>query len=74
MRGITTALLVPSLLAADVMARSVPANIQALYKSIRAQGSCKNILKGGFYSQEKDSKSTFILEPTANQALHFDST
>lgn len=66
MRGITTALLVPSLLAADVMARSVPANIQALYKSIRAQGSCKNILKGGFYSQEKDSKSTLILEPMAN--------
>ncbi|KAJ2983368.1 hypothetical protein NQ176_g739 [Zarea fungicola] len=56
MRHPTTALLIPGLMAAGVLGRDVPSNIQALYKSIRAQGSCSNILKGGFYSQEGDSK------------------
>jgi hypothetical protein len=57
MRGILP-LLTTGYLAGAVVARDVPANVKNLYNSIRAQGSCKNILKGGFYSQEKDSKGT----------------
>lgn len=52
--------IVTGLLATDVLARDVPANIKSLYKSIRAKGTCSNILKGGFYSQEKDSKGTSL--------------
>lgn len=56
MRSFDT-LLFTALAASPALARQVPANVQSLYNSIRAQGSCKNILKGGFYSQEGDSKS-----------------
>lgn len=56
MHGIVKPLVLSSLLAAPVLARDVPSNIRSLYNSIRAKGSCSNILKGGFYSQEKDSK------------------
>lgn len=52
--------IVTGLLATDVLARDVPANVKSLYKSVRANGTCKNILKGGFYSQEKDSKGMFV--------------
>lgn len=51
------ALLLAALAASPALARQIPANVQSLYNSIRAQGTCKNILKGGFYSQEGDSKS-----------------
>lgn len=61
MRGITKALVLSGLLTAEVSARDVPANIKALYSSIRANGKCSNILQGGFYSQEKDSKGN--IEP-----------
>lgn len=56
MRSFDT-LLFTALAASPALARQIPANVQSLYNSIRAQGSCKNILKGGFYSQEGDSKS-----------------
>ncbi|PNP45152.1 hypothetical protein TGAMA5MH_03203 [Trichoderma gamsii] len=56
MRSFDT-LLFTALAASPALARQVPANVQSLYNSIRAQGSCKNILKGGFYSQEGDSKN-----------------
>lgn len=48
-----------ALLVAPAVGLDVPSNVRNLYNSIRAQGSCKNELKGGFYSQEKDSKSTY---------------
>ncbi|KAH0524326.1 hypothetical protein TsFJ059_006854 [Trichoderma semiorbis] len=51
------ALLLAALAASPALARQIPANVQSLYNSIRAQGTCKNILKGGFYSQEGDSKN-----------------
>ena len=51
------AILLAALAASPVLARQIPANVKSLYNSIRAQGTCKNILKGGFYSQEGDSKS-----------------
>lgn len=53
-------LLLTALAASPVLARQIPANVQSLYNSIRAQGSCKNILKGGFYSQEGDAHSKSI--------------
>ncbi|KAH8128207.1 hypothetical protein ACSS6W_010988 [Trichoderma asperelloides] len=56
MRSFDT-LLFTALAASPALARQIPANVQSLYNSIRAQGSCKNILKGGFYSQEGDSKN-----------------
>lgn len=56
MRSALLPAIVTGLLAADVMARDVPSNVKALYKSIRNKGTCSNILKGGFYSQENDSK------------------
>lgn len=56
MRGILSPLLIAGLLGAEVLAREVPANVKSLYKSIRAKGSCSNKLKGGFFSQEGDSK------------------
>lgn len=49
--------LLAGLLASPVLGRDVPQNLRELYNSIRAQKSCKNELKGGFYSQEGDSKS-----------------
>ncbi|GJN81804.1 glycoside hydrolase family 75 [Purpureocillium lilacinum] len=45
------------LMASTTTARDVPQNVRDLYNSIRSQGSCKNQLKGGFYSQEGDSKN-----------------
>ncbi|UKZ81481.1 hypothetical protein TrVFT333_009253 [Trichoderma virens FT-333] len=51
------ALLLAALAASPALARQIPDNVKSLYNSIRAQGSCKNILKGGFYSQERDSKN-----------------
>jgi hypothetical protein len=47
------------LLIGPAVGLDVPQNVRNLYNSIRAQGSCKNQLKGGFYSQEGDSKSEF---------------
>lgn len=58
------ALLITGLLTTNGIARDVPSNIQALYNSIRAQGSCANVLKGGFYSQENDTKGTIAKYPT----------
>ncbi|KAK5988223.1 Endo-chitosanase [Cladobotryum mycophilum] len=57
MHGILKPLALTALLAAPALARDVPSNVRSLYNSIRGQGSCKNELKGGFYSQEKDSKN-----------------
>ncbi|OTA00985.1 GH75 protein [Trichoderma parareesei] len=51
------ALLLAALAASPALARQIPSNVQSLYNSIRAQGQCKNILKGGFFSQEGDSKN-----------------
>ncbi|KAL7793739.1 glycoside hydrolase family 75 protein [Trichoderma ceciliae] len=56
MRSFDT-LLLTALVASPALARQIPANVKSLYNSIRAQGQCKNILKGGFYSQEGDSKN-----------------
>jgi hypothetical protein len=58
-------LLLTALVASPVLARQIPANVQSLYNSIRAQGQCKNILKGGFYSQEGDSKSKPLENPSS---------
>lgn len=62
----TKTLLITGLLTTGGLARDVPSNIKALYNSIRAQGSCSNVLKGGFYSQENDTKGT-----VANYSLYF---
>ncbi|KAG5971278.1 hypothetical protein E4U55_001287 [Claviceps digitariae] len=35
-------------------ARDVPSNVRALYDGIRAQGKCRNVLAGGFHSEEND--------------------
>ncbi|KAL7934681.1 glycoside hydrolase family 75 protein [Trichoderma chlorosporum] len=51
------ALLLAALAASPALARQIPSNVQSLYNSIRAQGQCNNVLKGGFYSQEGDSKN-----------------
>ncbi|KAJ2959762.1 hypothetical protein NQ176_g11096 [Zarea fungicola] len=58
MHRVFNALLLSSLILApdQVLARDVPANVRALYNSIRAKGECTNKLKDGFYSQEDDSK------------------
>ncbi|KAJ6781651.1 hypothetical protein PWT90_01401 [Aphanocladium album] len=53
----TASILFASLLASPVLGRQVPQNVRDLYNSIRAQKSCHNELKGGFYSQEGDSKN-----------------
>lgn len=60
MHRVFNALLLSSLILApdQVLARDVPANVRALYNSIRAKGECTNKLKDGFYSQEEDSKGT----------------
>ena len=55
MKAAVTSLLLAAA-AAPVLARDVPQNIKDLYNSIRGQGQCNNMLKGGFYSQEGDSK------------------
>ncbi len=52
-------ILLTSSLANLALGRQVPQNIRDLYDSIRAQKACGNELKGGFYSQENDSKSRF---------------
>lgn len=52
---------VAALLAEAVLTRQIPQNIRDLYDSIRAQKACNNELKGGFYSQENDSKSMPLL-------------
>lgn len=59
MNNVIKPLLFSSLLAAPALARGVPANIKALYDSIRSQGQCSNVLQGGFFSQEDDSKGMF---------------
>lgn len=53
---------VATLLAGNVLARDVPSNVKALYDSIRSSGSCSNVLQGGFFSQEDDSKGTLMPE------------
>ncbi|KAL7948707.1 fungal chitosanase of glycosyl hydrolase group 75 domain-containing protein [Trichoderma barbatum] len=45
-------------LAGAAAARSVPANVQSLYNSIVAQGSCRSPLATGFYSSDGDNGST----------------
>lgn len=45
-----------ALLASNALARDVPANVRALYDSIVGAGSCSNVLQGGFFSKENDSK------------------
>lgn len=69
MRSFET-LLFTALAASPALARQIPANVQSLYNSIRAQGSCKNILKGGFYSQEGDSKSKSMRWCTSRLCLN----
>lgn len=51
-----------ALFTAQVSARDVPPNIQALYNNVRKAGNCKNILKTGFYAKDDppNSKSTLI--------------
>lgn len=44
------------LCATGAVARDVPANVKALYDSIRSSGTCSNVLQGGFFSQEGDSQ------------------
>lgn len=56
MHNILKALVIPGLLAVPAVARDVPSNVRSLYDSIRSSGSCSNVLKGGFYSQEDDTK------------------
>ncbi|KAF3070000.1 Endo-chitosanase [Trichoderma lentiforme] len=45
-------------LAGAAAARSVPANVQSLYNSIVAQGSCRSPLATGFYSSDGDGGTT----------------
>lgn len=45
-------------LATSVVARDIPDNVQALYDSIRGQGSCKKKLASGFYAKAGGSNST----------------
>lgn len=61
MHGILKTLVIPGLLAAPALARDVPSNVRALYDSIRSSGSCSNVLQGGFYSQEGDSKGIALV-------------
>ncbi|CEJ82058.1 Putative Glycoside hydrolase family 75 protein [[Torrubiella] hemipterigena] len=56
MHNILKALVIPGLLAVPVFARDVPSNVRSLYDSIRSSGSCSNVLKDGFYSQEGDTR------------------
>lgn len=52
--------LATTLLATHVAARSVPANIQSFYNSVKSSGTCKNILKTGFYAQDDPPNSMFF--------------
>ncbi|PNP44113.1 hypothetical protein TGAMA5MH_04398 [Trichoderma gamsii] len=45
-------------LASAAAAKSVPANLQNLYNSIIAQGSCNDQLASGFYSEDNDGGTT----------------
>ncbi|OAA73096.1 glycoside hydrolase family 75 protein [Akanthomyces lecanii RCEF 1005] len=49
--------LLAALLAEAALGRQIPQNVRNLYDSIRVQKACNNELKGGFYSQEQDSKN-----------------
>jgi len=51
-----------ALFTAQVSARDVPPNIEALYNNVKKTGNCKNILKTGFYAKDDppNSKSTLI--------------
>lgn len=60
MNNVIKPLLLTSLLAAPALGRDVPANIKALYDSIRSKGECSNVLQGGFFSQEDDSKGMIL--------------
>ncbi len=57
MKNVIVPFAAAALLTTAAQAGSVPDNVRSLYNSIRQQGSCNNELKGGFYSQEQDSKS-----------------
>ncbi|KAI1113812.1 chitosanase [Nemania sp. NC0429] len=48
-------LLALALFAGASLARTVPQNVRNLYNSIKAQGQCTNVLKGGFYALEDGS-------------------
>lgn len=49
-------------LASAAAAKSVPANLQNLYNSITAQGSCNDQLASGFYSEDNDGGSKSRLQ------------
>ncbi|EKD17627.1 uncharacterized protein L3040_006748 [Drepanopeziza brunnea f. sp. 'multigermtubi'] len=51
-------LLTALLLASRIAARSVPANVQSFYNSVKSTGTCQNILKTGFYAKD-DPPNTF---------------
>ncbi len=53
--------LLAALLAEAALSRQIPQNVRNLYDSIRVQKACNNELRGGFYSQEQDSKSMLLL-------------
>ena len=46
-----------ALFTAQVSARDVPPNIQALYDNVKKAGSCKNILKTGFFAKDDPPNS-----------------
>lgn len=75
MKNTITLFATAALLAASAQGRSVPEHVRALYNSIRQQGSCDNELKGGFYSQEQDSKGrTKYLPGLTRLALNIEQT
>ncbi|KAK0123521.1 hypothetical protein ONS96_010503 [Cadophora gregata f. sp. sojae] len=47
-----------TLFTTQISARSVPANIQALVTNVKKAGSCKSVLKTGFYAKD-DPPNTF---------------
>ncbi|KAH7419646.1 glycoside hydrolase family 75 protein [Cadophora sp. MPI-SDFR-AT-0126] len=47
-----------ALFATQISAREVPPNIQTLYDNVKKAGSCKNVLKTGFYAKD-DPPNTF---------------
>ncbi|KAI9047907.1 hypothetical protein LZ554_007709 [Drepanopeziza brunnea f. sp. 'monogermtubi'] len=51
-------LLTALLLGSRIAARSVPANVQSFYNSVKSTGTCQNILKTGFYAKD-DPPNTF---------------
>lgn len=61
MHHATVSAALATLLASNALARDIPSNVKALYDSIRGSGSCSNVLQGGFYSQEGDSKGSCFL-------------